>query len=401
MQPMVGRASDASVTRLPAGVAAGVRSEISTLEAMLVHRPGNELRAGAPGAVDDARLRTCHDALVAELADRGVNVYSVADLLAETIAVSGAARVQGIAAAVSQRRLGLELAAEVAAVLRRQTASALAGILIGGMTFSQLPSSGAAADAQSLVRRMHHADDFAIHPLPGLTFVRDSSLWIGPRFVITSSTSRVRERESSVVDLIYAHHPMFAGTRRAYDSQIAPVEGGDVLLLAPGVIAVGVSERTTPAGAESLARSLFDDGLARTVLAVPLPGDRTSARLDMRCAVVADDALLLDAYLRHDALAYPLHVADGRVQFGEETSFVAAAADALGVERLRLIESVGGSGAHGNVLALEPGVVVAFDTTPDDNGRLIDAGIEVVEVPGCESPRGGPRSLVCPIVRGG
>ena len=49
-----------------------------------------------------------------------------------------------------------------------------------------------------------------------------------------------RVRETSLTDIIYAHHPRFLGVRRAYESHTAPVEGGDVLLLAPGVIAVGV-----------------------------------------------------------------------------------------------------------------------------------------------------------------
>ena len=125
----------------------------------------------------------------------------------------------------------------------------------------------------SLVRRMHHDTDYVIEPLPNLVFTRDSSIWVGPRVVIPSLALPARAREASLTDLIYAHHPRFTGVRRAYESRTAPVEGGDVLLLAPGVVAVGVGERTTPAGAEALARSLFDDELANTVLAVPLAQD--------------------------------------------------------------------------------------------------------------------------------
>ncbi len=84
----------------------------------------------------------------------------------------------------------------------------------------------------SLVR-MHHGVDFAIEPLPNLVFTRDSSIWIVPRVVIPSLALRARVREAPLTDLIYAHHPCFTGVRRSYESRTAPVEGGDVLLLAP------------------------------------------------------------------------------------------------------------------------------------------------------------------------
>lgn len=58
--------------------------------------------------------------------------------------------------------------------------------------------------------------------------------------VIPTLALRARVREASLTDLIYAHHPRFTGVRRAYESRTAPIEGGDVLLLAPGVVAVGV-----------------------------------------------------------------------------------------------------------------------------------------------------------------
>lgn len=128
-------------------------------------------------------------------------------------------------------------------------------MLTAGMTFNELPSD--TRTDVSLVLRMHHGGDFVIEPLPNLVFTRDSSIWIGPRVVIPSLALRARVREASLTDLIYAHHPRFTGVRRAYESRTAPVEGGDVLLLAPGVVAVGVGERTTPAGAEALARSLL------------------------------------------------------------------------------------------------------------------------------------------------
>ena len=228
----------------------GVDSEVGTLRSVILHRPDAELTRLTPRNNDAllfdglpwvARAQEEHDAFAALLRSRGVEVLLLSDLLIEALA-SGAARIQGIAAAVDARRLGLPLAQELSAHLRGLPPPELAYVLMAGMTFTELPFT---ADAgTSLVRRMHVHDDFVIEPLPNLMFTRDSSFWIGPRVAMTSLALPARIRETSLTDLIYAHHPRFLGVRRAYESHTAPVEGGDVLLLAPGVVAVGVGEYT-------------------------------------------------------------------------------------------------------------------------------------------------------------
>jgi arginine deiminase len=275
-----------------AATAWGSNSEVGTLRAVILHRPGPELQRLTPRNSDAllfdglpwvARAQEEHDAFAELLRSRGVEVMLLADLLTEAL-TSGAARMQGIAAAVDARRLGHSLAQELSEYLRGLDPSPLARVLMAGMTFTELPSSAAATsptgEGLSLVRRMHHGADFVIDPLPNLLFTRDSSIWIGPRVAITSLALPARMRETSLTDIIYAHHPRFTGVRRAYESHTAPIEGGDVLRLAPGVVAVGVGERTSPAGAEALARSLFDDNLAHTVLAVPIGQERAQMHLD-------------------------------------------------------------------------------------------------------------------------
>ena len=110
--------------------------------------------------------------------------------------------------------------------------------------------------------------DFVLDPVPNLVFTRDSSVWIGDRVAVSSLGAR--SREARLLAVLYAHHPRFAGTKMLYGPHLEPVAGGDIVLLAPGVIAVGVSEQTSPAGVERLARQAFLAGLAHTVLAVPI-----------------------------------------------------------------------------------------------------------------------------------
>lgn len=360
----------------------GSDSEVGTLRVVILHRPGAEWQS------DGARAE--HHAFAAVLRARGVEVLLLGDLLAQAL-VSGAARMHGISAAVNPRRLGVPLAQELSAYLRTLDPAPLAHVLIAGMTFAEVPF---ASGEPSLVRLMQHGGDFVIDPLPHLMSTRDSSFWIGPRVAITSLASPARARETSLTDVISAHHPRFLGVRRAYESRSAPVEGGDVLLLAPGVVAVGVGERTPPAGAEALALSLFDDDLAHTVLAVPIP---QYAHLDTVCAMVDVDAMVMASGLLS---AFTIRRSPGGVRIDDEAPLVRAATEAMGIDRLRVI-GTGQDRDGANTLALAPGVVVAYDHNSETNARLEDSGIEVLSIAGAElgADRSGPRGMSCPAAR--
>ena len=393
----------------------GSDSEVGALRVAILHRPGAELRRLTPRNNDDllfdglpwvARAQEEHDAFAQLLGSRGVEVLLLSNLLREALG-SGAARMQGIAASVDATRLGMPLAQELSAYLRSLDPAALAHVLMAGMTFAELPSAARADN--SLVHRMHHDSDYVIEPLPNLVFTRDSSIWVGPRIVIPSLALPARAREASLTDLIYAHHPRFTGVRRAYESRTAPVEGGDVLLLAPGVIAVGVGERTTPAGAEALARSLFDDDLASTVLAVPLSKQRAQMHLDTVCTMVDTDAVVMYANVVDTLSAFTIARTPDGVKISDEAPFVEAAAAAMGVDKLRVIDTGPDPVVAereqrddgNNTLALAPGVVVAYKRNVRTNARLEDAGIEVLTIAASElgTGRGGPRCMSCPAAR--
>ncbi len=182
-----------------------------------------------------------------------------------------------------------------------------------------------------------------------------------------------------------------------------------MLLLAPGVVAIGVGRGTTPAGAERLARRLFEAGLVHAVLAVPLREHGAGGRLDTLCAVIDTDSVLM-----HPGVAYALTAhtisprADG-LRASRPQPFLQAAAQAMGIDRLHVIDSgvdpqwgrSASADDGSNVLAIGRRVVVSHERNSETNARLEHAGVRVIRVPASElgSMRGGPRCMTCPVGR--
>ena len=250
----------------------GVNSEVGRLRTVMLHRPGPELKRLTPRNNDKllfdgipwvSRAQEEHDAFAEALRSREVEVLYLLDLLAETLE-SAEARDQAITAAMSSLHLGDTLRNYLTQALHDQSPTELASFLTAGVRNDEVQGG------HGLVTSLLARDDFLIDPLPNLLFTRDSSVWIQDRVAITSLAMPARERETQLTELIYTMHPRFAGTPTIHGWQHEHVEGGDVLLLAPGVVAVGVGERTTPAGAERLARQMFGAKLAHTVLAIPI-----------------------------------------------------------------------------------------------------------------------------------
>jgi arginine deiminase len=392
------------------GQSHGVDSEVGQLKSVLVHRPGPELQRMTPRHRDRlllhalpwvSRARQEHDLLCQALRDQGVEVLYFTELLQDALEYQ-AARNEAIGLAVADSRLGDELRGQLRAHLEGLGPEALTQVLIAGLTPNELRSG------HGVVFELLDRHDFVLDPLPNLVFTKDSNFWVGDRVGLASLADERRRREVGLAGVVYEHHPRFAGTKRLYQPGLEQLDGGDVLLMAPGVVAVGVGERTTPAGTERLARHLFDAGLAHCVLAVPMSQQGGAGHLDTACAVVDHDAVVM-----HPAMAYALTAhtittrADG-MRVSRAQPFLEAAAQAMGIERLRVIDtgadSVGWRDQGddgGNILAIAPRLAVCHERNIHTNGRLEEAGIRVIRVPSSElgSLRGGPRSMSCPVSR--
>ncbi len=394
-------------------VAHYVDSEVGRLVTVLLHRPGPELARLTPRNSDSllfdaipwvGRAQEEHDAFAGALRDRGVEVLYLSALLAETLATDEA-RAELTSQVLADPRLGETLRRRVADHLSYLDPAGLSDVLIAGLAHEELRGRPG-----GLVYALMDQHDFIIDPLPNLLFTRDSSAWVRDRAAVSSLAMPARRRETTLLHTIYRHHPRFAGTELLYEPTLEPVEGGDVLLLAPGVMAVGVGERTTPAGAERLARRVFAGRLAHTILVVPIAQERATMHLDTIVTMVDVDAVLMYPNVAGALVAYTVvEGEDGEPQVDGPAPFLRAAADAMDLDALRVIDTgldpVTAEREQwddgNNTLAIEPRLCVAYERNVETNAQLERAGIEVIPIPGSElgSGRGGPRCMSCPMVR--
>ncbi|MEN3357790.1 MAG: arginine deiminase [Mycobacteriales bacterium] len=392
-----------------------VDSEVGRLRTVLLHRPGAELKRLTPRNNDQLlfdgipwvdRAQDEHDAFAQALRDRGVDVLYLAELLERALEVP-AARESTIAAVLTDGRLGQTLRDVVASHLVDLHPTDLATVLTAGLTQRELKTG------RGLTYRLMDPHDFVVDPLPNLLFTRDSSAWIGGRVAVTSPSMPARRRETTLTEAIYRHHPRFAGTEVVYEPGGHWLEGGDVLLLGPRVFAVGTGQRTTPSGVEMLARQVFAADLADTVLVVPIAQERATMHLDTICTMVDTDAVVMYPPVADTLLAYPVTAdrsgAELDLVVGEATPFLRAAADAMRIDQLRVIDTgldpVTAEREQwddgNNTLCIEPRLSVAYERNVETNARLEEAGVTVIRIAGSElgSGRGGPRCMSCPVVR--
>ena len=396
-----------------------VSSEVGRLRTVMLHRPGPELKRLTPRNNDRllfdgipwvSRAQEEHDAFAEALRSRGVEVLYLVDLLRETLEAPQA-RERAVRGALESLQLGDTLRAYLTSAFEAMGPAELTHSLCEGVRNDEVRGGF------GLVTSLLAHDEFLVPPLPNLLFTRDSSVWVRDHVAITSLAMPAREREPQLTELIYTMHPRFAGTPTIHGWHREFVEGGDVLLLAPGVVAVGVGERTTPAGAERLARQLFTAGLAQTMLAVPIAQERATMHLDTVCTMVDVDKVMMYPNVADDLQAYAVTSAGRTGDNGQDLvldvaaaePFLVAAAKAMEIDTLHRIDTgldpVTAEREQwddgNNTLAIAPRVAVAYERNTETNARLEAAGVEVVAVAGSElgSGRGGPRCMSCPIWR--
>jgi arginine deiminase len=413
----------------------GVDSEVGRLRKVMVHRPDLSLKRLTPSNHDELlfddvlwveRAQYEHDQFVARMRERGVEVYLLSDLLAEALTASDEARHRLIELVASEYTVGWSLVDEIQALLVNLKPGELATHLIGGLTVAEAGLDlGAAAKVSLIGAALDDTSQFILPPLPNTLFTRDSSCWIYGGVSINPMYWPARRREAYNVAAIYRAHPMFAnggfefwyppegpdGRFETADFGLSSLEGGDVMPIGNGTVLIGMSERSQGRMIEQIAKALFAKGAAERVIACVMSRDRAHMHLDTVFTLLDRDKATAYPKVIGEIRAVSLRpgMAPGDFHVTVEPSFLEAVADALGVQRLHVVETGGDLYQQereqwddgNNVVALEPGVVVAYERNTYTIAKMREAGVEVIEIEGFElgKGRGGGHCMTCPLLR--
>jgi arginine deiminase len=401
----------------------------------MVHRPELSLQRLTPSTHDELlfddvlwveRAQYEHDQFVARMRERGVEVFLLQTLLAEALAASDEGRLRLIEIAASEYTVGLSLVDEIRSTLADLKPDVLAKHLIGGLTVAESGLDVARVRGSSLpAAALDDPSMFVLPPLPNTLFTRDSSCWIFGGVTINPMFWPARRLEAYNVAAIYRYHPMFAeaefeywypdlgddGRFAAHDFGRSSLEGGDVQPIGNGTVLIGMSERSQARMIEQVAAALFEKGAAERVIAVVMTKDRAHMHLDTVFTMLDRDKVTAYPKVVDGVRAISLRPGSKgrRFHVTEEPSFLDAVADAMGVPRVHVVETGGDAYQQereqwddgNNVVALEPGVVVAYERNTYTIAKMREAGVEVVTIEGFElgKGRGGGHCMTCPLTR--
>lgn len=395
-----------------------VKSEVGRLKRMIMHRPSEELNNLVPHYLDIQLFDDIpwlqmaqyeHDKYAELLRGLGVEVLYIEDLVAQ--AASGE----------EERKLLLKRFIEEANIyssskrnyifdyMLDRDVDEMVGIMIGGLRKSEIKAKGC-----HLADYLKDEYPFVLDPMPNMYFTRDPFSFLGEGVAISRMYMSARSRETLFGDFVMDFHPMFKGIKKYYERNARfSLEGGDVMVLGNGYIAVGISQRTNVNAVEELACRILSDEESgfKGVLAVDIPKIRSYMHLDTVFTMVDKDAFAIHPGVVSEFKMFSITKKDNKINISEETASLSdTLKKILCVDEIRLIKCGGMSYVDSareqwndgaNTLAVAPGEIVVYARNTFTNKLFSDNGIKTYEIPCSELSRGrgGPHCMSMAVYR--
>ncbi len=397
-------------------------SEIGRLRKVLLHRPGRELENLMPDYLerllfDDIpylkEAQREHDAFADCLRSQGVEVVYLTDLVAESLTdrqVREAFLEQFLEESGVTDPRTRELLREY---LEPMTDKEMVAAMMAGVRKSQLRQSGGGRLGDYL-SGLEEDYPFAVDPMPNLYFTRDPFAAIGTGVSLHKMHTTTRNRETLFGKFIFEYHPAYRNVPRWYDrGERSSLEGGDILVLSPEVLAVGISQRTREDSIDTLAEAVLSyPGSFQKVLAFNIPKTRSFMHLDTVFTMVDRDKFTVHPNILSSITVFVMELDENRTMKirQEEGRLEDILKEHLHLDKVTLIPCGEGSEIDAareqwsdgsNTLAIAPGEVVVYSRNYVTNRSLEEAGVRIHTIPSAELSRGrgGPRCMSMPLWR--